>query len=89
MPLLRPQARSLFTDRGGMFPEVVRLMRYEPDEPTLVVCPVCGTEAGKLYRNYNGEVVGCEDCIEAVYAEDYLSEIRETQEIEKGCHWNE
>lgn len=62
---------------------------YEPPERTEVVCPRCGLEAGQLYRDIYGEVVGCENCIEEVDAEDYLHEIRESYQSEKGVHWNE
>lgn len=62
---------------------------YEPPDPVEVVCPVCGADCRKYYRNLNGEILGCEECVEEVSAEDYLDEVRESYEIEKGCHWNE
>ena len=36
-------------------------------------CPVCGEELNhddKVYRNYNGQVFGCQFCIEEDDAED-------------------
>ena len=62
---------------------------FEPDEAVELVCPVCGADCRKYYRNLNGEILGCEECVEEVNAEDYLAEIREAHEIEYGRHWNE
>ena len=62
---------------------------YEPDDPVELVCPVCGADCRQYYRNLNGEILGCEECVEEVGAEDYLAEIREAHEIEYGRHWNE
>ena len=62
---------------------------FEPDEAVELVCPVCGADCRKYYRNLNGEILGCEECVEEVSAEDYLAEVREAHEIEYGGHWNE
>ena len=62
---------------------------FEPDDPVELVCPVCGADCRQYYRNLDGEILGCEECVEEVSAEDYLAEVREAHEIEKGCHWNE
>ena len=62
---------------------------YEPDDPVELVCPVCGADCRQYYRNLDGEILGCEECVETVDAEDYIAEVREAHEIEKGCHWNE
>ena len=62
---------------------------FEPDDPVELVCPVCGADCRQYYRNLDGEILGCEECVETVDAEDYIAEVREAHEIEKGCHWNE
>ena len=62
---------------------------FEPDDPVELVCPVCGADCRQYYRNLDGEILGCEECVETVDAEDYIAEIREAHEIEYGRHWNE
>ena len=62
---------------------------YEPPSDTEVVCPVCGQDCRWFYRNFNGEILGCEECVEEVSADDYLAEQGESHEIERGIHWNE
>ena len=37
----------------------------EPESP---VCPVCGQECETLYRTRADEIVGCENCVEALDA---------------------
>ncbi len=32
------------------------------------VCPVCGAETDALYRNMDGDIVGCEACVRTVDA---------------------
>lgn len=43
---------------------------YEPfPEPEpLPTCPACGEEAETLYENYDGEIIGCDNCIATVNA---------------------
>ena len=45
------------------------LLTY-PDAPEYDVphCPVCGQECEILYKNSYGEVIGCNECIDAVDA---------------------
>ena len=40
----------------------------EPKDYDLPVCPVCGEETDTYYKNENGEIVGCDNCITAVDA---------------------
>lgn len=48
---------------------------YPADCPEpVMLCPNCGIElygGSRIYRR-NGQVIGCEDCINAGYAEDEL-----------------
>lgn len=38
-------------------------------EPEIPICPMCGQEADDIYRNTdNGEIVGCDNCIERLSA---------------------
>ncbi|UNI72452.1 MAG: hypothetical protein [Chaetfec virus UA24_244] len=39
-----------------------------PAAPSLPRCPVCGTETDTLYRDNDGNIVGCEYCVETVDA---------------------
>ena len=62
---------------------------YGLADPEEIVCPVCGQDCRRFYRRFDGTVVGCEECLEIVDAEDYLADAREQETIEKGRHWNE
>lgn len=51
------------------------VMQYwEPERPLepkgydVPICPVCGEETDTYYKNENGEIVGCDNCITAVDA---------------------
>ena len=48
----------------------------EPPEPDYYECPVCGTElsGGSTVYIRDGEIVGCEECIETRDAADYFEE---------------
>jgi hypothetical protein len=35
-------------------------------EPKLPVCPVCGEECDEFYRDKDGDILGCENCIDIV-----------------------
>lgn len=52
------------------------LLTY-PDAPNYEVphCPVCGQECETLYRNRYGEIIGCDDCIDAVDAWEVLDDV--------------
>lgn len=45
-------------------------------EPTRTVyrCPVCGEECETLYRTAQGDIVGCEECVETVDAWEVLGD---------------
>jgi len=48
-----------------------------PPEKPMPICPVCGCECGIYYRNLNGEIIGCDECVDAVNAVDYMDEQEE------------
>lgn len=45
-----------------------------PKEKPMHTCPVCGMECETLYLGLNKEVVGCDECISTVPAEEYFEE---------------
>lgn len=46
---------------------------YEPyPEPeAMPTCPVCGEETETLYDNYDGQIIGCDNCIATIDAWDW------------------
>lgn len=40
----------------------------EPPDYEVPHCPVCGQECEVIYKNRYGEIIGCDDCIDAVDA---------------------
>lgn len=44
-------------------------------EPRLPVCPVCGEEPDEFYKDVDGEIVGCGECIRVVPAYDTGAEM--------------
>lgn len=40
----------------------------EPKDYDMPECPVCGEETDTYYKNKDGEIVGCDNCITAVDA---------------------
>lgn len=40
------------------------------------ICPVCGEECETLYRDSNGEYVGCDVCVEVKDAWELIEERR-------------
>lgn len=49
----------------------------EPEEPIYPHCPICGEECDTIYRDKDGEFVGCSECIvqvEAWHAEECFPE---------------
>lgn len=42
----------------------------EPEKDGVPRCPCCGWECITLYRGRGGEIVGCENCIDALDAVD-------------------
>ena len=47
--------------------------RSAPNE--LPLCPICGEACSKIYRRYDGEVVGCENCIDVASSTDWWEAI--------------
>lgn len=45
-----------------------------PTEDPEVICPVCGCDCRTYYRTLNGEIVGCDECIETVDAIEWQQE---------------
>lgn len=51
-----------------------------PEPPDWPECPVCGsTLYATIYRNDDG-IVGCDDCISSIDAEDWWEELAEEDE---------
>lgn len=50
-----------------------------PPEPDEAYCPVCGSTCGKYYRSLNGEILGCDECVEEIDAFEYNAERRVEQ----------
>lgn len=38
------------------------------------ICPVCGSETDRFYKNSYGDIVGCEECIVSVDAWEEMSD---------------
>lgn len=45
-----------------------------PEKEEMPRCPVCMAETDTFKRNYWGEIVGCDECIEDVDAWDWKRE---------------
>ena len=39
---------------------------YEPPEPKVYYCPVCGEETDEYFKDMYGEIVGCDNCVRPV-----------------------
>lgn len=50
---------------------------YGVDERPTVKCPWCEEECETLYIDQNGDVAGCEHCVDTVDAYDWMNEHRE------------
>lgn len=53
-------------------PVVANCMRTGyPDgkEPKVAHCSICGAECDTVYKNRDGDVVGCEDCVTVMAAQ--------------------
>lgn len=48
-------------------PDITRAEKYRMPEDPPVNCPVCGEECETFYKS-DGEVLGCDVCIDAVEA---------------------
>lgn len=47
---------------------------YEPPEPKMPRCPVCGAETDTFKRDYYGDIVGCDECVKDIDAWDYVED---------------
>ena len=43
--------------------------RRKDDEP---ICPICGDECCTIYKNREGEILGCDECISICEAQEVL-----------------
>lgn len=50
------------------------MVLYTEPEPVEYRCPVCGEECESIYRNAQGEIVGCDNCVETLDAWEALDE---------------
>ena len=50
-----------------------------PPEKPQPVCPVCGQECGKVYMDFNRNVVGCDECLLEMDAEEWRQEREESE----------
>lgn len=48
--------------------------RFDPPDVGDYCCPVCGNECMMLYKTYDGEIVGCDECLHEIYAFEYFEE---------------
>lgn len=48
----------------------------DPPEPEYPECPVCGSECEDIYYSTDGDIVGCDDCIKKVDANEWAAEER-------------
>lgn len=46
----------------------------DPPEPKPVYCPICCEEAYKLYRGFWNQIIGCDQCVTEIDANDYEKE---------------
>lgn len=60
----------------------------EPKEPEQPICPECGEECEVIYL-VNGNVVGCDNCVTEKDAYDWMDEMREASEADKGSYYHE
>lgn len=60
-----------------------------PPEGEMPVCPVCGQECETYYKNLNGEVLGCDECIEAVDAREHQQEQRDICRCEEWRRYHD
>lgn len=46
--------------------------RYGTEVGRMPICPVCGQECDIVYKDFRGEIIGCDDCLIAynAYEED-------------------
>ena len=44
---------------------------YGADDGPVIECPICEEEPEYLYKDANGEIVGCNKCVKTVEPEDW------------------
>lgn len=49
-------------------PDIQRMEREGVPDADPIYCPICGGETDEFYKNRDGEIVGCFNCIERVDA---------------------
>ena len=49
------------------------MLDYKEPERKVYICPVCGEECETIYKK-DGEILGCENCFEAVDAWEALND---------------
>lgn len=57
--------------RDLQHPDITRVMRDGLPEAPEIECPVCGGECEIFYKA-GGEIIGCDQCIEAVGAAEEI-----------------
>lgn len=56
----------------------------DPPEPDEILCPLCDAVADEFYISCEGELVGCDMCIDKKDAGEWLAEQKEAIESEIG-----
>lgn len=59
---------------------------YGPDPPESeeILCPLCDATADEFYISSDGELLGCESCVDKKDAGEWLAEQKEAIEAEIG-----
>lgn len=83
----RQTAKRVFHDGEGC--DMAREWWLEPSEPEQPICPECGEECEIIYLNSKGDVVGCDRCVVEKDAYDWMDEMREARECEKGSYYRD
>ena len=73
----------MFIEESVYMEAIMKDYRLEPPEyPEPPVCPICGSNFYKeIYLGPEG-VVGCDDCVEWMPAEEWWEELEEEKEAE-------
>ena len=58
-----------------------------PPDEEMPICPVCGQECETYYKNLNGEVIGCDECVQAVDAREHQQEQCEVHRCEEWVRY--
>ena len=55
-----------------------------PDPPKIPECPVCRSDLyEQIYRDCNGDICGCSECMEVLSVGEYLQELEWLMEDER------